>query len=68
MADLSHRMEEANPGWFVLYDAANQEIIALPRFDAPATTIIRDRDPAQVVRKMRRIEELTRVASRIREL
>lgn len=61
-------MEETNPGWFVLYDPVNQEIIALPRFDAPAMTIVRDRDPAQVIRKMRRIEKLMRVASRIREL
>lgn len=61
MTDFTSRMEDANPGWFVIYEPKNREIIALPRFGAPPMTMVRSNDPGEVVRGMRRIEDLARM-------
>jgi hypothetical protein len=58
----AERTERDNPRWIVLFGVFTKEFVCLPRFPAPAGTIVTSLYPDAIPSRMRMIEHALRAA------
>jgi hypothetical protein len=53
---IAGKIEEANPGWIIVFGVFSRQFVCFPRFPVPKGTMVVARDPVKALERMRAIE------------